>query len=117
MFGDERLLDHDNTVNAIVGVEDGLDVLKNNDRAVSASAAELTLAGQGGRKSDGIMESKAEGLMDLLAAHPTIKEILLEIVTDGEQGAASCVARGVTIGASDATNDGTCREALLVDLG
>ena len=48
--------------------------------------------------------------MGLGTALSTVEEVGLDVVHDGEEGAARRVGRGVlAIGAGDAAGDGTCR--------
>ena len=83
-----------NIVNAVIRVELGLDLVEDDDRAVCPVTTEFSLPGQGGRKSNGIMESEAQRLVDLFAAD-ILKEIVLQVLDDGEQRTALRVRGGV----------------------
>ena len=51
---------------------------------------------------------QTEGLVSLSSALTAVEEVGLDIVQDGEPGAACCVGSGVlAVGASDATSDST----------
>ena len=64
----------------------------------------------GGAKTDGIVEGETERLVGLLTALATVKELVLEGVTDGEEAAASSVRRGVhTVGAGNTAGDRSYR--------
>ena len=56
---------------------------------------ELASASNGRRDTDGVVEGQTEGLVDFLAALAAIEQILLDVVTDGEQSAARRVGRRV----------------------
>ena len=95
MSRNERLLDIDDLVDAAVGVEGGLNLVKDDDGAVCAASPELAVGLHGGREADGVVEGEAERLVCLLAALAAVKKVLLEIVYDGEERAAGGVGRRV----------------------
>lgn len=112
MPSDERLLHVDDIVDTTIGMEGGLGVIEDDDRAVCASTSKLALAGQGGRETDGVVEGETEGLVHLLTALATVKQVCLDVVADGKQLAAGCVRRDVPVGAGDTAGEGTWRACL-----
>ena len=99
----------DDLIKTDVGVESGLDVVEEDDGAVRASAAELAVGRHRGREADRVVESQAERLVRLLSALAAVEQILLDVVANSEQSAASGVGRGVhTVRASDPTGEGAC---------
>ena len=124
---DEGALLVDDLVDTEVGVEVGLDVLEEGDRAVGTSTTayprvsewptssggrhlpEHTAGSVGLGDTNGIVEGQTKGLVDLLAALAAVEQVLLDVVANGEQSAASGVGRGVhTVRASDPTGEGAC---------
>ena len=65
------------------------------------------------------MEGETEGIVRNIVALTTVEEVLLEVVTDGKERAASCVRGTVdTIGAESALYGSTCdRRELRRELG
>lgn len=60
------------------------------------------------------MECETERLVGVLGTFAVVEEVLLEIVHDREQGATSCVSRGVlAIGASNTPGQGRFEEKCL----
>ena len=60
----------------------------------------MTLRLEGRGESDGIVEGKAERVMGNIVALTAVEQVLLEIVTDGEQATAGLVDSAVdTVGA------------------
>lgn len=107
----ERLQTRDNLVEADVGVEGGLGLGKEHDRAVGTSAAvyavrpdsakssvkhvpELSGRLESGRERDGVVEREAESLVGLVSALVE-EQVVLELVADGEEVAARRVGSGV----------------------
>ncbi len=61
-----------------------------------------------GTDSLSTMDLQTERLVDVFTALAVVKEVLLDIITDGEQRAASCVGGCVhSVGTSDTPDDGT----------
>ena len=80
MLGNEWLLDLDNVVNATIGMEDCFDFTEGGDGPISSAAAECASCIEGRRESDGIVERKAKGFMDLLPTFTTVEQGLLDIL-------------------------------------
>ena len=58
--------------------------------------------------ADSIVEDNTKRFVDLLATFAAVKEILLDIIDDREQGTTRLVGRGVlAIGAGNSPGDGT----------
>lgn len=58
--------------------------------------------------SDFEVNLQTERLVNVFTALAVVEEVLLDIITDGEQRAASCVGGCVhSVGASDTPDDGT----------
>ena len=56
--------------------------------------------------------------MDFLSALPAIKEILLEVVANGEEGAARSVCRGVdAVRAGDTASECTLEKQIVSETG
>ena len=59
-------------------------------------------------ETNSIVEGQTKGLMGLFTTFATIEEVLLDIVTNGEQGTAGSVQRSVlAIGAGNTLDDGS----------
>ena len=66
------------------------------------------LCRESGRESDGVVEGQAQRLVDVLSALAAVEQVLLDVVADGEESAASCIRRGVdTVGTSDTAGQST----------
>lgn len=99
----QRLLERDNLIEADVGVELRLDLGEDRNRAIRASTAELALRLQSGRNGNGVVERQAERLVRLGRAQTAVEQVLLQVLTDGEELAARRVRCGVdAVGAGDA---------------
>ena len=79
MLDNEWPLDLDDVVNATIGMEDCFDFTEGGDGPISSAAAECASCIEGRRESDGIVERETEGLVHLLTAFTTIKQIFLDI--------------------------------------
>lgn len=91
----KRLLEGDDLVESDIGVELGLNLGEDRNRAVRASTAELALRLKSGRDRDGVVEGQAERLVCLGRAQTAMEEVLLQVLTDGEQLAACGIRCGV----------------------
>ncbi len=108
MLRDEWLLERDDVVRAVVGVECRLYLGEEDDRAVRTSADKLAASLSGGRECDSVVEGQAEGLVGLLSAL-VVEEVLDDVVADREERAARRVGRGVlAVGARNAAGEGSC---------
>ena len=94
MTGNDRLLERDDLVRTKVRVEVRLGLGEQHNRAVCASAGELTAGSCRGRERDRVVEGETEGLVSLLRAL-VVEEVVHDVVPDGEEGAARRVRRGV----------------------
>ena len=56
---------------------------------------ELALGLQSGGDGDGVVEGETEGLVGLVVTLGTAKHILVQVIANGEQGAAGSVRRGI----------------------
>ena len=102
---DDRLLQRDDLVRTEVRVEVGLQFGEEHDRAVRASAGELTAGFRRGRERDCVVEGETEGLVGLLRTL-VVEEVIHDVVPDGEEGAARRVRRGVlAVGARNASRE------------
>ncbi len=105
MLRDEWLLERDDVVRAVVGVECRLDLGEEDDRAVSAATDELSTGLRRGREGDCVVEGETEGLVSLLSTL-VVEEVLLDVVADREECAARRVGRGVlAVGARNAAGE------------
>ena len=120
------LLVHD-LIDTNVCVEVGLNVLEDDDRAIGSSSTvvtnfsmrilnimivqsspEDTSCSNSGRKTDSVVESETEGLVSVLATLAAIEQVLLDILHNGEERAASRVHDGVdTIGTGHSADQST----------
>ena len=91
---DNRLLKRNDLVRSEVCVEVRLGLGEQNNRAVCASAGELTAGSCRGRERDCVVEGETEGLVSLLRAL-VVEEVVHDVVPDGEEGAARRVRCGV----------------------
>ncbi len=105
--GDERRLFADDLVHTIVRVEVRLNVSEDGNRAVCASTSKLASPSNGGRDADSVVEGEAEGLVDLLTAFATVEEVGLDVLEDGEEGAAGRVCGDLAAGACHLAGGGT----------
>ena len=102
---DNRLLKGDDLVRTEVRVEVRLGLGEEHDRAVCASAGELTAGFRRGRERDCVVEGETEGLVGLLRTL-VVEEVVHDVVTDGEEGAARRVRCGVlAVGARNAPRE------------
>ena len=117
----ERLDEGNDLIETLVRVELRLGIGELDDGAVSTSTAivmcqhtlelvgyvkhvpKLALRLKSGRERDGIVEGKTERIVSNVVALTTVEEVLLEVVTDGEE-AAACLIHGAvdTVGAQSA---------------
>ena len=80
----------------------------------SKNIPEFAACGERRRKSDSVVESETERLVDVLAALAVVEQILLKVVTDREELAARGVSRRVNaVRASDTTRQSTCNQRLV----
>ena len=107
MASNDRLLELDDVVDTSVGVEVGLDLVEDDDGAVSASTTELALPEESGGETDGIVEGETKRLMDLFTTFTTVEKVLLDIVENGEEDTAGCVSGGTTVSASGLLDEGS----------
>ena len=58
------------------------------------------------RDTDGVVEGQTEGLVNVLSALAAVEQVLLDVVADGEEGAAGRVVHHVdAIGTGDAADE------------
>ena len=61
--------------------------------------------------TDGVVEGEAEGLVDVLATLAAVEQVLLDVVADGEKGAAGCVVHHVdAVGTGDTADERACNK-------
>ena len=102
---DNRLLKGDDLVRTEVRVEVRLGLGEEHDRAVCASAGELTAGFRRGRERDCVVEGETEGLVSLLRAL-VVEEVVHDVVPDREERTASRVGCGVlAVRACDAARE------------
>ena len=64
--------------------------------------------------TDGVMEGETEGLVDVLAALAAVEQVLLDVVADGEKGAAGRVVHHVyAVGTGDTADERACNTKLV----
>jgi len=84
-----------------VSEEEGLDGREKERRTISTTATEFAFPGQRGRECNGIVESETECFVNLFTAL-VVENVVQQVISDGEEGAACLVCRGVdTIGTGD----------------
>lgn len=107
--GDDGLLKLDDLVGTKVGMEEGLDLVENNEGTVSSSTTtnlkSVDVLGENGEiekmygplgwaDSNGVVEGDTERFMSILSTL-VVEQVVLEIFHDWEQSTAGCVSSGV----------------------
>ena len=123
---DEGGVLHDDLVDTNARMEVGLDGRKDGDRAVSASATaggnllshrattddrqhlpEYALFHVGNGDTDGVVEGQAKGLVRIFTALAAVEQVRLDVVANGEKGAARRIRGSIlSVGTRDTTGDG-----------
>lgn len=109
MRSNERLLNGDDVVNTAVGVEDGFNLLENDNGSICASATEFALGSQSWGEANGVVEGETKRLVNFFATFATVEEVGLDIFKNREQDAACGVAHGLSARASGARDDRSCK--------
>lgn len=69
---------------------------------------ELAASSDGGRDTNGVVESETEGLVDLLTALATVEQVGLEILDDRDQDTAGAVGDDGAVRASRTADESAC---------
>lgn len=127
MPSQNRLLLINDFVNSCIGMESCFNILKNGDRAVSSASAinggvrnwlgKIHAVLPRRADTDGIMKSETEGFVNVFTTLSIIEEILLKVVTEGEQRATSSVSSCVfAVRTGDTLSQGRCQKNTFSDL-